>query len=89
MPDKAARRLSKALRCHLVRVLAEIGCGENALELLPHQLLACGVVTAPHAERLDKPRRGCRIDRIESDDLVSEKHIAGAGWIVKAHLVAL
>ena len=41
------RQLGEALRHHLVGVLAEIGDGEDALELAPHQRLPRRVVTAP------------------------------------------
>src|SRR4029077_13961230 len=72
-----------------VGVLAKVGRGKDALELLPHQLLACPVMPAPRAERLDEARRCCGIDRVERDDLVGEKLITGPARVVKAHSVAL
>src|SRR4029077_5378009 len=45
--------LSQAFRHHFVGILAEIGNGEDTLELMAHQRLARRVVPAPHAERLD------------------------------------
>ena len=51
--------------------------------------LARGLMTAPRAERLDEARRGRRINRVESDDLVGEQAVAGAGRVVKVQLVGL
>ena len=70
--------LAEALRHHLVGVLAEIGRGEDALELMPHQRLTRRVVPMPCAERLNEAGRRCRIERIEGDDLISEKGVASA-----------
>ena len=39
--------LRQALRYHLICVLAEVGGGENALQLAAHQRLACRFVAAP------------------------------------------
>ena len=88
-PTKAAPRLSETFRHHFVCVRAEIGGGEDAPQLALYERLACWVVAAPRAERLNKARGRRRVDRVERDDLVGEEHIAGAVRSVKMHLVTL